>query len=395
MARVFGTLLGKGRSLAQARAAELRGELGQAAALFAYAGRPDEAARVMVLRGDAERDPAQRLRHYVQARETAPEGSRMHTHARRKHASAVVAMAADALPTAARKRDLAGAASELEAIGDHAHAALAYALAGDIEGQARALARAGDVDALDRLLGNEQRRDKEAIARRQDYGEVALLFASGRRREAAEIARASADEALRERAGAMDRQRVAGSVVNATLRGTDIAIALGEMIVIGRAPEQGEHGSVGHIVVSAATVSRRHLAVARQNGEVVVRDLGSHNATTVDGAALASDAPVRDGIEVRLGRDVPLFVRPTCEMPGAVAIELAAVRCVAPLGPAILGVGRWRLQRGPDSWVELHTDDDPPAFVGELRLATTITLLEGDAISAERGGPPVLAIRRS
>ena len=120
MARIFGTLLGNGRSLAQARAAELRGELAQAAALFAGAGRPDEAARVMVLRGDAELDPAQRLRHYLQALATAPEGSGMRTHARRKHSSAVVAMAADAPMTAAFRRDLAHAASELEAMGDDA-----------------------------------------------------------------------------------------------------------------------------------------------------------------------------------------------------------------------------------------------------------------------------------
>ena len=37
--------------LARARAAELRGELAQAATLFAEAGRADEAARVMILCG--------------------------------------------------------------------------------------------------------------------------------------------------------------------------------------------------------------------------------------------------------------------------------------------------------------------------------------------------------
>ena len=47
--------------LAQARAAELRGELAQAAALFAQAGRLDEASRVMLIRGDGEADPAARL----------------------------------------------------------------------------------------------------------------------------------------------------------------------------------------------------------------------------------------------------------------------------------------------------------------------------------------------
>ncbi len=401
MARIFGSLLGKGRALTQARAAELKGELAQAAALFASAGRPDEAARVMVLRGDAEPDPAQRLRHYLQAVATAPDGSSMRTHARRKHASAIVAMAAVAPVTAASQRDLARAASELEAIGDHAHAADAHALAGDFDGQARALARAGDVDALDQLLGEQQARDREAIALRRAYSEVSLLAASGRRRDAAAMARASSDEGLRERGRSVERRRVAGDIVHATLRGRGVSIALGDEVVIGRAPGHWMPGaggerpgsSVGAIVVAAAAVSRTHLAVARRNGEVVVRDLGSRNATTLRGSALSGEAFVGDGVELCLGRDVPLSVRPASEIAGAVEIEVAGLRFVAPLGPAVLGVGRWRLERGPDAWVELATCDDPPAFSGAFRLAANITLLEGDAICTERGEPPVFGVR--
>jgi FHA domain-containing protein len=403
MARIFGTLLGKGRALAQARAAELKGELPQAAALFAGAGRLDEAARVMVLRGDAEPDLAQRLRHYLQAVATAPDGSSMRTHARRKHATAVVAMAADAPTTEASRRDLTRAASELEAMGDYAHAAHAYALASDIDGQARTLARAGDVEALDQLLAEQQARDREAIARRHTYDEVTLLSASGRRRDAAATARASLDEGLRERGRSLEERRVAGDIVHATVRGSGISIVLGDEIVIGRAPDQispdadGDRlgGSVGGIVVAAAAVSRRHVAIARRNGEVVVRDLGSRNATTLRGSALSGEAAVGDGLELRLGRDVPLLVLPASEIAGAVAIEVAGLRFIAPLGPAMLGVGRWRLERGPDAWVELATDDDPPSFSGAFRLAAAITLLDGDAISAERGGPPVFTVRRA
>jgi len=403
MARIFGALLGKGRSLAQARAAELRGELAQAAALFVCAGRTDEAARVMVLRGDAELDPGQRLRHYVQAIATAPEGSTARAHARRKHSSAIIAMAGDAPMTAAVKRDLARAASELEALGDHAHAALAYARASDVEGQARALARAGDVEALDELLGQEQERDRDAVARRRAYDDMALLIASGRRRDAAAMAHASADEALRERGRVIERQRIAGCIVKAIVRGRQMAIALGDEIVIGRAPELaapaggGPHapGPVGAIRVVAAAVSRRHVAIARRNGQVVLRDLGSRNATVLRGLALSGEALVGDGIEVRLGRDVQLIVRPASEIAGAVAIEIAGMRYIAPLGPAMLGVGRWRLDRGDDAWLELATSDDPPAFAGAFRLGMSVTLLAGDVLSAERGGAPVLEMGRA
>ncbi len=182
-----GPRLGTARALANAQRAELRGELAQAAALYAEAGRLDEAARVMVLRGDGEADPAVRLRHYVQAAETAPAGSLAWAHARRKRGCHVIAMSADAPMTETTRQDLLQAARELEEIGDAeaaAAASVAYGRAGDIEGQARALARAGDVEKLDALLLEQQGKDREALARRAAHDQVAMLLATGRRREA-------------------------------------------------------------------------------------------------------------------------------------------------------------------------------------------------------------------
>jgi hypothetical protein len=408
MARIFGPYIGKKRTLSHARASELRGELAQAAVLFAQAGRLDEAARVMVLRGDAEADPAARLVHYVQAVATAPLDSSVRFHARSKRAYTVVAMAGNSPTTQALRQDLTEAASELEAIGDHVSAARAYAIAGDLEGQARALARAGDVEGLDVLLGEEQSRDRETIVRRHAHDDFAVLVASGRRREAAAMGRASADEVLRERARDIARRRITGSVVDAALRGKEIAIALGDEILIGRAPAHpssvrspGQPGGsdeavsalIGSIRVASAAVSRKHVTVARRGKDIVVRDLGSRNGTTLRGLALSGEAPVGDGIELRLGREVPLLVRPTSELHGAVAIEVAGVRYVAPLGPAMLGVGRWRLESSDDGWIELVTDDDPHAFAGSLQLAMRVTLLVGDAITMERDGVPVLEAR--
>jgi hypothetical protein len=361
--------------------------------LFAQAGRHDEAARVMILRGDAEADAAARLRHYVQAAQMAPEGSNVHTHAQRKRWLCVLAMAADTPTTAALRGDLARAASELDALGDHAHAAEAYARAGDVDGQARALARAGDIEALDALLTAELKRDRDVSARRRAHDDIALLVASGRRREAAAIGRASDDEVLREKGRAIELQRVAQSIVHVSLRGKELAIALGDEVVIGRAPDQeGSSIRPATVTVASAAVSRRHLVITRKNGEAVVRDLGSRNATTLRGLALSGEAPVRDGLELRLGGEVPLVVRPTDELAGAVAIEIGGVHFIAPLGPAALGVGRWRLERADDGWVELATDDSPPAFAGALQLVTQVTLLLGDVIAQERGQRPVLEV---
>lgn len=384
-----GTRLGTARALANARSAELRGELAQAAALYAEAGRLDEAARVMVLRGDAEADPAVRLRHYVQAAETAPAGSPAWTHARRKRGSHVIAMSADAPMTETTRQDLLQAARELEELGDAeaaTAAAVAYGRAGDVEGQARALARAGDVEKLDALLLEQQGKDREAIARRAAHDQVAMLLATGRRREALETARASTDAALRERVASVAARRVAADVVAVELHGRPARIALGEEVVVGR---------VAAISIASTAVSRRHVTVARRGGDIVVRDMGSRNGTTLRGLALAGEARVGDGIEVRLGNEVPMVVRPSDELAGAAVIELAGERYVAPLGPAALGVGAWALERGSDGWAELVTADSPPGFADAIQLAPRVTLLSGDAIAAERGGAVVLRVRTS
>jgi hypothetical protein len=63
----------------------------------------------------------------------------------------------------------------------------------------------------------------------------------------------------------------------------------------------------------------------------------------------------------------------------------------------MLGIGRWRLEcvpraAGTDDWVELVTEDSPPAFKGGLRLSPRITLVAGDAFAAEAGGVDAIRI---
>jgi hypothetical protein len=398
MARIFTRYFRKAATakdhLASARAAELRGELPQAAVLFAQAGKLDEAARVMVLRGDAETDLGARLRHYVQAATTAPPNSNIGQHARRKRWTAVLLMSSAGPLTPALRDDLARAAAELEAIGEDARAAEAYALLGDVDSRARALARAGDVEALEALLATELRRDREANALKAAHAEFDLYVASGQRRQALALAHAFTDESLRERARSVESRRVRGPVVNLTLRGKDTLVVPGEEVVIGRAPDWESLGQqTGAITVASPALSRRHLVVARADGEPIVRDLGSPNRTILRGLALSGDVPVGPQIELRLGGEVPLVVRRSRDFRGAVEIEVAGGRFIAPLGPAMLGVGRWRLERAPDGWVELWTEDQPPAFAGSLRITERVELLIGDAIGSERGGEPLLEMK--
>jgi hypothetical protein len=129
----------------------------------------------------------------------------------------------------------------------------------------------------------------------------------------------------------------------------------------------------------------------RRGRDVIVRDLGSRHGTAVRGLALAGDVTVGDGLELRLARSVSIVVKPATEIAGAVSIELGTSRYVAPLGPARVGVGRWRLEPTADDWVELVTDDDPPAYAGTYRWVPRATLLRGDSIASERGGAPCIA----
>jgi tetratricopeptide (TPR) repeat protein len=397
MTRGIGKLFGGGggaRTLAQARAAELRGDLAQAAALFGEAGRLDEAARVILLLGDAETDPARRLRHYVQAAAMAPNESPVRAHARRKRALLVVAIARNAAMTSVLRADVIEAARELESIGEHALAAEAYAQANDVDGQARALARVGDVERLDALLSDQQGHERAARAGRDAHAEFVALVSSGRRREAAALARTSQDEMLRERGRALEGKRACGPVSRIVVRGRAMDVVLGRELIIGRAPAPPEDQSgAAMLAIPSATLSRRHVAIARKAGEALVRDLASRNGTFLRGLALTGEASVGDGIELRLGSDVALQVLPTQELPDAFAIQIAGGRYVAPLGAATLGIGRWRLERRPDDWIELVTDDDPPAFAGPMQLSPRIGLLAGDAIAAERDGVPQLVVQ--
>src|SRR5258708_6259667 len=107
MPRIFGRLFGTRSRLAQARAAELRGDLAHAAVLSAGPEGRDEPAGVVAPGGDAGPAPPPPPPHSVQAAAPAPPASAVHTHALRKRASAILAMAADAPMTGALRKDLA------------------------------------------------------------------------------------------------------------------------------------------------------------------------------------------------------------------------------------------------------------------------------------------------
>ncbi len=387
--RLLKALRGKGRAAGAARRAESRGELARAVELFVKAEELGEAARVMLLRGDAETEPRARLVHYTQAAATAPEADPWKEGARRKRAELVIAMAGGSALSAVVRKDVLAAAAELEALGDPEAAAKAFALAGDTEGEARALAGAGDVEALEELLTAEQAKARDERKRKDASADVEVLAQAGRRREALAAAEEHArarvsDLAIRERAHELRARRAEGPLVRVTLRDRAMALALGDELVIGR--------TEGALRVPSNAVSRRQVRVARgADGAVFVEDLGSRNGTQLHGMAIAGRMPLGDGLELKLGKEVALRVAPTADLGGAVVIELAGATWLAPLGPAKLGVGDWRLELAQDGWIEL-VSGAPEAFARDVALVPRTTLLTGDAIGEARGGPPVLRV---
>lgn len=371
-----------------ARRAELRGELEKAVELFGIAGAPEEAARVMILRGDAETDSRVRMRHYTQAVATAPEGHAVRDEARRKRAALLVAQFGGGAMSENARRELRSAAQELLDVGDATNAAVAFKLAGDADGEAKALTKAGDVESLEVLLADQEKKDRADRAQKEAHAQIEMLASSGARREALAAAErwlaAHDDASLRDRAAMIKARRALGPIAQVWIHGKVAPIVLGDDIVIGR--------TEGTLHIASQAVSRQHVRIARENGVVVVRDLGSRNGTQLRGMNVAGAIPVGDGVDLTLGKEVRVRIAKASEssLDDAVTIELGGATYVAPLGPARISGVPWELAVGADGWIELVAKS--AAYLGDIKLAERTTLVIGDIVTNERGGPEVLRV---
>lgn len=384
----FDRIFGKGRYAAQARTAELRGDLARAAELYGEAGQPDEAARVMILRADGETDARAKLQFFAQAAQLATSESDRQKEAKRRRAELLLALAGDASVSAIARHEVIEAARDLEAIGEPLKAAEAYARAGDKEGEARALQAAGDVERLEFLLSSEQFKERISRAREDRTKDVDLMIECGKRREALaaldELLKATPDDApLRERANGLRARRVVAPIVCLDMLGERWMMVLGDTIVIGR--------SEGAIKVSSNAVSREHLKILREGADIVVRDLGSRNGTQLRGIKLAGPLPVHDGIDLKLGGEVSCRISPSQRLGGAIEIEVAGHRYVACLGKACLPIDGLTIAAGTDGWVELLAHGTH-AYVGGVEWTDHATLLAGDAVGTSRAGDPSVKV---
>ncbi len=361
----------------KARREEALGHLDEATALYVEAGAPDEAARVLAVRADSALDSGDRLRLLAQAAGLASGDAARGFAVRHARLCVELARSGTLRPGDSELRALG---AKLEALGEPALAADVYALSGDTDAEARALVSAGAVERLEQVLDARQSADRTARERDELARQVRDLEHSGRRREALSLGARLADDAdIAALLRRIELERVTGPCARLVIDGSDLEIAFGDEISIGRADTT--------LVVASPAISRHHLSVRRGTAGPEALDAGSSNGTTLAGARLDVPVAVGEGIELLLGGEVAVALAPWQR---GVRVTVGQRVVYAPLGP--LELGGWRVAPGAGDWLELEAGS--PAYLGALRVDARLELCRGDALSREPGAAPRLEVRR-
>lgn len=403
------------RRIEKARRAEFEGDLARAATLWAEAGVPLEAARVLLSLSNAELDPKARLLLLARAVDftgrPAPAGTAragkeaefsggstagdLRDRALRERARILLELAKAGALAGALRHDLAQAATDLETLGEPVLAAEAFRLLGDEEGRARALVASGDVEELEFVLHQEVADQREGRELREGLSHAATLIESGERRRALETLEAlhlrhANDAALRERLAWLRGARLMTPTIRIRTRVDVPTETTSELHLLGDSVRIGR--SEGEIVVAHAALSRTHLRIERDaRGTPQVVDLESRNGTFFRGIRVNAPLAVTGELDLRLGNEVALRVSPT---DSGVRFSIGGREYVAALGPTRLGPPQndWQLRRDADGWVTLRRGQ--AAYFGAIALGETSELLAGDAWSGDRSAPAILRVER-
>lgn len=388
---MFDRLFGRGPGGYKAKAArvhELAGELDLAVRAYLEAELFDDAARVLLLKADAEPTLDRRMAFCAQAAEMA------RTPSTRRQALARKAMLRfDVLRGrgSTMKSELLLAAKELEEAEENEVAAEAYALAGDTEGEIRALTAAGAIEKLEEKL-----RTSAADARRESEQGLTLrtvedLEKTGERRAALAtgeemLKKRGPDERLEMVLGRIRSRLVRGPIVELSIEGQVRRYALGDEVTIGRGDAT--------IVVNSRALSRGHLRIYRRDGAAFVEDTGSRNGTFLAGARVTGPLPVGDGVTLKLGAEIPCTFTADVH-DGCIKLEVAGFGYRLPLGPLTLAGFALSLDgKGGDdqSYVTLRPTPGNSAYLAEMQVGESIQLAYGDGLSRERSAPAALRV---
>lgn len=379
---------GVGRGGYHERAAkklERSGDLAGAVEAYLEGGLPDEAARVLLLRADAEPALERRMAFFEQASSTAldPTLSRSAKGRRAK-------LSFDLLKQrgASARSEIVVAAQELEAAQEWLVAAEAYALAGDAEGEIRALTGAGAIERLEERLQRDASASREEAQLSLVLRKVQDLDRGAERRLALRMGAEAGDkdDRLVDLIRQIRQRLVRTRVCELGFGGQSWTIAFGAEVSVGR----GE----ATIVVSSRALSRVHLRLRRDvAGQIVVEDAGTRNGTFLRGARLGGAIPLGEGLALTLGADVACSLAPHAT--GGALIEVAGAKYLAPLGRLRVDPFELDVEGALDeTFLVLESRAEAPAYRGSMELARRIELCFQDEITATRGGEAVLTVGR-
>ncbi len=245
------------------------------------------------------------------------------------------------------------------------------------EDVARCLELGGEVERLERVLTEQNATEERESKIRRLLSEHDLALSLGQR--------AAARKALREASAlAKGDAAIAASLRRLEERfvvGTSVRLAVGDKRIraVGRVPLVIGR-SEADLVVRGASVSRRHAEIARADGRYVVRDLGSRNGTLVSGVALRRELAIEGPVEIGLGDDVLLLVKPS-----ATGISLEVTRGLDRGEAVVIGAGVVALEE-PAAVVrfepERTTLEAPGTRIelGDRLVGGEVDLLHGDVL---------------
>jgi hypothetical protein len=119
-------------------------------------------------------------------------------------------------------------------------------------------------------------------------------------------------------------------VVEGNAAGTEVPV--GDELMLGRGVEKP--GNLG----GDATLSRRHARIVRRDGdELLLEDLGSHNGTLVNGAAITEPVILVAGDRIELGETALELIRVEPAVPSDPGRTRVSHRIVAPGPPPAAG----------------------------------------------------------
>ncbi|MBN8611783.1 MAG: FHA domain-containing protein [Deltaproteobacteria bacterium] len=295
----------------RARAAEAEGRHRDAAALYAAMGERVDAGRCLAHAGDKATDHEERIAAWLDALSFYPDIALDERKAVEIKIGRAILEEARVRGVASpeERRRVADAAERLERSNKYAEAADAFELLGQKSDAARCLELGGEVDRLETLLAETNAVDAKEARIRRLVSEHELALALGDRRAARASLRevvslAPEDAGMRQMLRRLE-ERWLVAPITLLVGGKRVAFSRALPAVIGR--------SDAEVVVRGTSVSRRHAEIAQESGRFVVRDLGSRNGTLVSGMPLAGALPIEGTLELGLGDDVSITVRPAGE----------------------------------------------------------------------------------